>query len=266
MLDAILGRARVHDLGRPLVRGMPQSPNHPPFQMILERRHGDRERSDGTSSANEIIIMGGHVGTHVDALCHFSHAGRMYGGADAGDAQRGGRFRQHGVEQLPITFGRGLLLDVVSHLGDHVTVPGYEISVSDLEISAAAAGLEICPGDVVLVRTGWGNLWDERNSFPSVDEGMPGPGVAAIEWLCARGVSLVGSDTIAFERIAPNKGLAELPGHRLLLVEHGIPIVESLDLEMLAADRPGPFLFVMAPLKLVGATASPVRPLAVLLD
>src|SRR3546814_10490237 len=67
LLDS-LGTARVFDLGRPLQRGMPQSPNHPPFQMILERRHGDRCRPGDTSAANEIIITGGHVGTHVDAL------------------------------------------------------------------------------------------------------------------------------------------------------------------------------------------------------
>src|SRR3546814_6760093 len=78
---------------------MPQSPNHPPFQMILERRHGDRCRPGDTSAANEIIITGGHVGTHVDALSHFSHAGRLHGDVDAAEAQTGGRFKQHGAER-----------------------------------------------------------------------------------------------------------------------------------------------------------------------
>jgi kynurenine formamidase len=50
--------------------------------------------------------------------------------------------------------------------------------------------------------------------------------------------------------------------HRLLLVERGIHIVETLQLEELAADGVGEFAFVAAPLKLVGGTGSPLRPLA----
>src|SRR3546814_20629148 len=70
MFDELLRYSKLIDLGRPLFQGMPQSPNHPQFRMVLERRHGDRYRPGGASASNEIIIMGGHVGTHVDALCH----------------------------------------------------------------------------------------------------------------------------------------------------------------------------------------------------
>lgn len=60
------------------------------------------------------------------------------------------------------------------------------------------------------------------------------------------------------------KGLSELPGHKVLLVDNGIPIIETLDLESLSAAGAVDFLFVMSPLKLVGATVSPVRPLAIM--
>lgn len=265
MLAELLEGGRVFDLGRPLERGMPQSPNHPPFQMILERRHGDRYRSDGTSGANEIIITGGHVGTHVDALCHIACGGKLYGGIDAHEAQVGGRFKSHGIETLPPIFGRGLLLDIPAHLGDPYCTAGYELTVEDLQRAAASAGVMISAGDTVLVRTGWGRLWGEREAFLSLSDGLPGPGAKAIEWLCSHGVRAVGSDTIAFEHIGAAKGLSELPGHKILLVDHGVPIIETLDLEPLAAAGVAEFLFIMAPLKLVGATASPVRPLAVAL-
>ncbi len=49
----------------------------------------------------------------------------------------------------------------------------------------------------------------------------------------------------------------------MLLVEHGIHILENVYLEQLAADRVREFLFVCLPLKFVGATGSPVRPIAV---
>jgi kynurenine formamidase len=265
VLTQLLRGARVFDLGRSLERGMPQSPNHPPFQMILERRHGDRYRSDSTSGANEIIITGGHVGTHVDALSHFSCGGKLHGGVDAAEAQAGGRFKQHGVETLPPVFGRGVLLDIPAHLGEACCTAGYELTVSDLQKTAASAGITLGAGDTVLVRTGWGRFWGEREPFLGLSGGLPGPGAKAIEWLCSLGVRAVGSDTIAFEHIAAGKGLSELPGHKILLVDHGIPIIETLDLESLAAAAIAEFLFVMAPLKLVGATASPVRPLAVAL-
>ncbi|MTB14963.1 MAG: cyclase family protein, partial [Actinobacteria bacterium] len=67
-----LSGARIIDLSQPMKRGMPQSPNHPPFRMILERRHGDMVRADGGSASNEIIVTGGHVGTHIDGLSHVS--------------------------------------------------------------------------------------------------------------------------------------------------------------------------------------------------
>ena len=73
----------------------------------------------------------------------------------------------------------------------------------------------------------------------------------------------VGADTIAFERLAPGGGHALLPAHRVLLVEHGIYIIEALDLEELAAAGVHEFIFVLSPLPIVGATGSPVRPLAV---
>ncbi len=72
-----------------------------------------------------------------------------------------------------------------------------------------------------------------------------------------------GADTIAFERLAPGAGHATLPAHRVLLVEAGIYIIETLDLEEIAAERVHEFTFVLSPLPLFGATGSPVRPLAV---
>ena len=53
-------------------------------------------------------------------------------------------------------------------------------------------------------------------------------------------------------------------GARLLLIEHGIHLMESLDLEALARDRVYEFLFVALPLKIRGATGSMVDPLAVI--
>src|ERR1700677_1082054 len=126
LIEAIQSGARIFDLGRELFVGMPQSPNHPPFRMTLERRHGDMTRPDGSSAANEIIVTGGHVGTHIDALCHVSFQGRLYGGIDAARALSGGRFAALGVETIEPMVRRGIMLDIPAALGIDECRPGYE--------------------------------------------------------------------------------------------------------------------------------------------
>lgn len=263
LLDAIAAGVQVFDLARPMEMGMPQSPNHPQFRIALARRHGDSVRADGGSAASEMIVTGGHVGTHIDALSHVSHAGRLHGGLDAAEAQRGGRFSALGVETIAPMVCRGWLLDVPAALGLAACAPGYEIAPDDLELAAAARNLRPQPGDVILVRTGWAQRWDDREAYIGHESGVPGPGEAGARWLAALRPRAVGADSIAFEHLAPGAGHALLPAHRVLLVEHGIHIIETLNLEQLARAGVHEFAFVLAPLPLVGATGSPVRPLAV---
>ena len=266
ILDAIAGGVRIYDLARPMEIGMPQSPNHPQFRIALARRHGDSIRADGGSAASELIITGGHVGTHIDALAHVSQEGRLHGGLDAAEAQRGGRFSELGVETIAPMVCRGWLLDVPRALGVRACAPGYEITPDDLAAAAARQDVHAGTGDVVLVRTGWAQHWDDHEAYVGFDSGVPGPGEAGARWLAALGPRAVGADSIAFEHLAPGAGHALLPAHRVLLVEHGIHIIETLNLEELAYARVYEFAFVLAPLPLVGATGSPVRPLAVVAD
>jgi kynurenine formamidase len=262
LLAAVSAGVRAYDLGRPMFAGMPQSREHPRFQLAIGRRHGDRVRVDGTSGASEMIVTGGHVGTHVDALAHVSHDGRLHGGIDAGAACVGGRYAEGGVEQVEPLVARGLLLDVPRALGVELCEAAYEITVADLEAALARNGLEPAPGDVILVRSGWGAIFDDGERFAGETDGAPGPGEAGCRWLADLKPAAVGADTVAFERIAPASVPPTLPGHRVLIVEAGVPMIEMLDLEELAAAGVREFLFVLSPLKLIGATGSPVRPLA----
>ncbi|MFD3759538.1 cyclase family protein [Streptomyces sp. NPDC058622] len=261
-----LGGARVVDLAHPMRRGMPQSPNHPPFRMLLERRHGDLVRADGGSAANELIVTGGHVGTHVDALAHVSQGGLLHGGLKADEAQGHEGFSRHGIEEFPPYFGRAVFLDIAALHGLPALPPGYEITVEDLEAAGKAAGAEVGAGEALLLGTGWSRHWGDSARFIGQEHGAPGPGPAAGAWIAAREVRVVGGETIAFEHIPPGRGHAELPVHRQLLVEAGIHIVETMRLTELAAAGRAQFLLVLAPLPVVGATGAPVRPLAVLHD
>src|SRR5258708_38692614 len=75
-----LAGARVYDLGQPYFTGMPHWPAHPPFLFGLTKQHGDMVGPAGNSSAADAIALGSHVGTHIDALCHFSCGGMLHGG------------------------------------------------------------------------------------------------------------------------------------------------------------------------------------------
>ena len=263
LLEAIAGGVEVFDLAQPLMSETPSSPNHPGFKMGLIRRHGDMVREDGSSAANELIVTGGHVGTHVDALAHVSYEGKLHGGFSAQDSQSGGRFSEHGIDAMEPIVCRGVLLDVAGLQGANVLTEGYGITAEDLAAAAEKADVEVREGDAVLIRSGWSRNFEDSEVFLGHETGVPGPTEEAARWIAERGVRATGGESIAYEQIKPEIGHKLLPVHRLLLVEHGIHIIEVMNLESLAAAGVYEFVFVLAPLKIVGGTGSPVRPLAV---
>lgn len=263
LLEALDSGIEVYDLAQPLAKETPSSPNHPGFKMALMRRHGDMVREDGSSASSEMFVTGGHVGTHIDALAHVSRHGKLHGGVSAEEAQRGGRFSSHGIDEMEPMFCRGVLLDIAGLHGAGTLPGGYGITSGDLESASEKAGVEVRLGDVALVRSGWARNFGDAEAFIGHDSGVPGPDESAARWLAERSVRATGADTIAYEQLKPGMGHSLLPVHSFLLVERGIHIIEVLNLEEVAAQGIHEFLFVLAPLKIVGGTGSPVRPLAV---
>lgn len=267
LLDAVRAGVRVFDLGRPFFTGMPQSPNHPKYTHTLPRRHGDTVRPDGGSAANDLLVMGTHVGTHIDALAHVSQDGELHGGANAGEACIGGGYQTHGVHTIAPIVRRGVVLDIPRALGIEVCEAAYQVTTDDLDAALARQGIRIEPGDVVLIRTGWGRRFaDGAEAYLGTSTGVPGISEAGANWLADRGILAAGADSIAFEWLPAGAGHSVLPAHRVLLVERGIYIIEALDLEELADSGVHEFTFILIPLNLTGATGSPVRPLAVVPD
>lgn len=260
----LAAQARQIDLAHPFRVGMPQSPNHPPFRMVIERRHGDMVRLDGGSAANEMIVTGGHVGTHIDALAHVSQDGLVFGGVPANSLLTARGFSRLGVDDLPPFVGRGVLLDVTAVHGVDALEPGYEVTPDDLIAAQERIGCEIRPGDVVLVGTGWSRHWGDGDTFTGLTGGVAGPGLEAGKWLAQFSPRMVGGEAITFERIAPGAGHSLLPVHNTMLVENGINIIETMNLAPLIDAAASEFLLILAGLNLAGATGSPVRPLALI--
>ena len=240
--------SKPYDLGQPYFTGMPHFPTHPPFLYSLTKKHGDFVYGQGGSSAADAIAMGTHVGTHIDALCHFSCNGFVYGEKPLEQSYEHG-VSPHSIDTVEPIVRRGVLLDLGELTAEN------EITPADLD--RASSGIAINAGDVVLLRTGWARRFHDTKAYVN-EVRSPGPGIDGAKWLSERGIFAAGSDTIAFEKVPA----ADMPVHVHLLVESGIHIIEVLNLEELARDGVREFLFVAAPLKIQGATGAPVRPLA----
>jgi kynurenine formamidase len=251
-----LRSARVFDLEQLRYAGAPIHPAHAPgFNYFLHRHHA-RGAPEARTSASGVVVMPEHSGTHIDALVHQAENLRVHGGIHVDEGiQTSVGFTKMGVDTMTPFVTRGVLLDVAA--GGR-PAPEHWITREELE---RAAPVDIREGDVVLVRTGYGALWSKPEEY------MRAAGVssAGSQWLAEKNVAAVGADNMAFDvtGLADPEMKVTLPAHLLLLVRAGIPIIENLNLEELAAAKIHEFVFVCLPLKMRGATGSPVRPIAI---
>lgn len=263
IFERTVQQGEMLDLSHAFDRTMPVYKEHVPYSLTLNRRHGDpheHERVGGSSFANEIIVMSTHTSTHIDALGHFSRCGLVHGGEPAHSIETA-----HGLSRLDVTdigpiWKSAVLLDLARHLGVDALAPAQEITAEELQSCAEADGIAIEPDDLVLIRTGWARHWRDPQTFNGYRGGVPGPGRDGAQWLIDQGAGMVGADTTTFE-VIPSQGDSV---HCMLLVDRKIHIIENLNLEELAQRQPKRFLFVGLPLRMTGATGSPLRPVAIL--
>jgi kynurenine formamidase len=185
---------------------------------------------------------------------------KMYGDVPVDAAETPAGFTKLGIETVPPLLRRGVLLDVAGWKGEAPLARKYSITADDLRGCAAAQGVQVRAGDVLLVRTGFGTLWNDETAY------LQAAGVAksGTLWAAAQDVVAVGADNMSWdvpEERDPETG-ATLFGHVYLLPQKGIYIMENLNLEELARARCHSFAFIGIPLKFTGATGSPLRPLA----
>lgn len=229
----------------------------PGYSYLLHRHHDPGASTDARTGAAGVLITSEHAGTHIDALSHQAENMTLFGGRSVEGIQTPSGFRELGADSMPPMVGRGVLIDLAP--GGR-TAPGRAVSLAEVRAACAGQGVEPRAGDVFLVRTGNARVLDNTSDY------LRGAGMAGevSAWLAGVGVAAVGADNVAWdwiEGVDPATGTT-LPGHVLLLVRAGIHIIENLWLEDLAASGAREFAFVCLPLKLRGATGSPVRPIA----
>ncbi len=265
---ASIRRGRVYPLGIPIQpEGVPLLDYRgKPMRLTLqdstdEGIYDEYGCKPGTGAHEDVMIFASHTTSHMDALIHVYEDGLHYNGVPSGAMRALGGATKLGIEKVGGFAARAVLLDMPRYFGDANWVePGRNISGEDLEGACAAQGVEVRAGDVVLVRTGYLQMWFQQQG----DQGyaQPGIGLDAAEWLVGRDVVAVGSDNAAVE-VIPFDTNDFLAVHKVLLVRRGIYMLEFLDLSAPAADESWEGLLTVAPLKVTGATGSPVNPIFV---
>jgi kynurenine formamidase len=278
VLDAtrLVREGRIYSLALERFRGMPLFPGHPNFEVLGYRTpQGLRaageepwgpENEAGLGYMSELVLASTHSGAHIDAHAHMTvgEDDRWHGGSAQTDLGDFGPLVGDASEFEPI-WTRGVLFDVPRHRGVEFLGKGEPVTAAELEAICCSQGVEEpADGDVALVRTGYMSHWPDEHRM--AEHRGPGPDISAARWLAERRVLATGSDTETYEvQPAPDPGTPRNPQpvHTHLLIELGIYLMESLDLEGLAADEVYEFLFVALPLKIRGATGSMLDPAAV---
>ena len=234
------------------------------LQHFMGRDGGDyaagTRQPGGFQFAEDTVIMPLHIGTHIDALCHAWCDSRMFNNYRENTMRSMTGATRLGIEKMPPAFTRGLLIDMVSLRGRPMQA-GEVISRADIEACLAKEGLRVESGDAVLLYTGWleQNLGKDDIDF-NVE---PGIDYEAGLWLAQQEVALIGADNYAVEVLPFAEGTV-FPVHQCVIRDYGIALLEGMQLKPLVETGRREFLFVAAPLTIVGATGSPLTPLAVL--
>ncbi|HET6608178.1 MAG TPA: cyclase family protein [Rhodopila sp.] len=260
-------QGRIFDVSHEIYMGAPyMAPNQTPYLMSIfgSWRHtiARRRKMGATNDAGtnlERIEMTTHVGTHIDALGHFSKGDMLYNGNKAADVVTDWGLDRLGIEHAPPMITRGVLFDVAGATGAAHMQPGQTVTVEHLQRAAEAGGFAVEPGDIALIRTGWGRYFGTDNA--RYVEGEPGIDVPAAKWLIEQGIVAIGADNMAVEVLPnPNRSIM-MPVHQFALAECGVYLIENLALEDVAAERIHTACFILLATKLRGATGAPVRPI-----
>ncbi len=267
---ACVRRGQVFSLGLPFAADGPQigqggrvNPLH--LMTATEGRLG--ADPDGPRYADDVVVMPLQCATQWDSLAHVYYGGQLYNGFPASSVTSAGAAR-NAISQFGAgVVSRAILLDLARVRQMARLAPGYAITPADLEAAEQAQRARVSAGDVLLVRTGHLQCFTVDGDRVAYMRQMPGLGLACVEWLRARDVAAVATDTSAVEVIPFEDPAVPLPVHMLCLRDMGMPLGEMFNLEELAADcaNDGVYelFFSAPPLKVTGGVGSPLNPLAV---
>lgn len=233
---------------------------HTPRGTMVDNPNGlGQAMNEKVSYTGDAISMYTHMGTHIDALNHFGLNGQIWNGFTPEEYLGDKGWKKTGAETIPEIIARGVLIDIMESKGGKLK-NNYRITAADLKEALRKQKVSLQPGDVVLIRTGQAQLYSNASAYL---DNYPGISLGAVKWLVEdQQIMLLGADNLSFEAFPPEREDNWVPVHTYLLAEKGIMFIEQMNLESLSADKVYEFAFIAASLKLRGASAGPMRPIA----
>ena len=256
----LIRTGQVFELGHVLSAEMPFSGTR---RFDLHTKRTNMTAGSNLRGSNEEMVISeiGQVGTQFDAFSHQTIGGSLYNCIKLDEIATRNGFTKLGVEKVGALITRGVLIDVAALKGLEMLPDAYEITPADIQQALARQKQTLQAGDAILISTGWSRLWGKDNA--RYGKANPGLGIAAAQWIAKQDPMLVGADNWSVE-VTPNPDAKlNLPIHQIMLVVHGIHLLENLALGELAAAGAHEFAFVLQPLKIQGGTGSTVAPIAI---
>lgn len=266
---ALIREGAMIGCGNPLDT-IPSPMNSQPAQHYMVQA-GDQMPAQGPGVAYDFIgvFPHGQAQSHLDAMCHISHDGLLYGGRPRSDVT------SKGANSLAISAvkdgicGRGVYLDIAASRGVEWIEPDAPIRPADLAAAEQLAGLRVGKGDILVYRTGRHERREQAGRhverMPDGRGSLPGLHAASLEWLHEREVALIASDC-AHDMLPPRQGDEWIPIHVGTEVYMGMLLLHNLELRRLSAkvseSGRSEFCFMVVPLNITGGTASPINPIA----
>lgn len=264
--------SHVYDLSVEYFVGMPswQAAGDPHYQFwmthtprgaVVDNVLGMGEKINRhVSYSGSAFSMYSHTGTHIDTFSHFGLDGEIYNHFSADEHLGDKGWQRSGAETIPPLVARGVLIDLPKSKGLEMLPDNYRVTVADIKAALTQQKITLQSGDVVLLRTGRMQNYEQAAQFMA---NSPGLGMAAATFLAEEsGAMIIGADNLSFEAFPSEMEGNYVPVHTYLLTQVGVPIMELVNLEELAAAGVYEFAFVGGSLKLRGADAAPLRPLA----
>jgi kynurenine formamidase len=261
----LIRTGKIYSLGRVYEPGMPMQSTRQYSLVIPGAPTGGPRGENGFIFFEELVTASlGQIGTQLDGMGHvgvrMNGDDYFYNGFRRSEITTPYGHKKLGVENAGPFLARGVLADLPAYKGVDRLKAGEKVTAEDVEGALRKQGTALGEADVLVLRTGHGQLWKEGMVYL---RDSPGLGLEAARWIASRKILLFGSDTSCCEVLPHENPNRPHEAHQHFLVRNGIYLLENLDLEELARDKAYEFAFMLAPLRLKGATGSPGNPIAV---
>jgi kynurenine formamidase len=253
-----------HPLGIVIEPGMPAyPPRYTELQVVQPNQQFNADLGVGweASSNDDVLQMWLGTGPQLDGLGHMGEAGEFYNCNQGKDFSIITGLTKLDISGIPPMVGRGVMIDIAKQMGVDSLQAGHPITSDDIKAAMKSQGVTVGEGDVVLLHTGYTDATLKQN--PSLWAGsIPGITNEASVFLAGLKPMAVGADTWGLGAVPPRAGDKIFYDHVVLLKQHGIYILETMNTGRLADEGVHEFMFVLGQARLKGAVQMIINPVA----